>query len=412
MIKVSNHRNYVRTSAMLLAATSCILPQAARAQAARPQVTVDVSVGAEYDSNPFLIPNGDSAGAATVTVTPKISWEDESSTAVIDSTFRLSEYSNGYGSDEAARIGAQASERVSERTTVFARAGFRTSRSSIRDSFFLDPTDPSGPGFVPEVPLTDVTIVGRRVRVNTLDASLGVDHVISPADSISVSASTSYTKFGNGAGSDYRSGFGTIQYRRRLSERTSVSVSANAGVADYINQAAGDATIISPQLGIEHQLDEKTSLAASAGVSFAAIDQGVGPRRNNTYAAGSFSVCNQETRSSLCATASRSAQPTAVGGISAVTSLNVNYDLRLSRKDRVALSSRYGRADRNSDPAFAAVRGRSEVYGVRAVYTRYINDRVYLNIIPSAVRFHEPLRRSDSNYSILATISVRLGKIA
>ncbi|MEH6757975.1 MAG: hypothetical protein V7676_10715 [Parasphingorhabdus sp.] len=405
------HKVRVRRSALLLAASCSIFPHAAWAQANQPRATVDISVGGVFDSNPFLLTNGDSAAAVTIKIEPKVVWEDESSSALIDSSFRLSQYTNQYGSDEAARIGAQASKQLDERTSISARAGFQTSRSSLQDSFFSNSADPFDPGFIPDIPLTDVTVAGRRVRVNTFDASTGIDYALSPADSISFSATTSYSKFSNNAGSDYRTGFGNLQYSRRLSERTSIFASVNAGVADYIGRNVGDATIISPQFGAQYSLSERISLNASAGVSYAAIDDGIGARNNNTYISGRLSLCDRDVRSSFCGSVSRSAEPTALGGISAVTSLAVNYDLKLSLKDRVSVSGRYGRTDRSSDPIFAAVRGKSEVYGIQAVYSRYFSDRVSFDVIPSFTKIYEPSVKRDANYSVMASVRVRLGKL-
>lgn len=411
MMYKSSNRMRIKHSALLLAAYWSILPHAARAQAEQPRINVDISVGGVADSNPFLLTNGDSAASVTVKIEPKVIWEDENSSAIIDSSFRLSQYTNELGSDEAARIGAQAQKQLDERTSISVRAGFQSSRSTLQDSFFLDPGDPFGPGFVPEIPLTDVTIAGRRARVNTYDASAGIDHILGPADSISFSVATSYSKFGNNVGSDFRSGFGNLQYSRRLSERTVVNASVNAGVVDYLGGDTGDATIISPQFGIQHSLSERLSLNASAGVSYTEIDQGVGTRRNDAYISGQISLCDRGVSSSFCASASRSAQPTALGGISAVTNLAINYDLKVSLKDRVSISGRYSRTDRSSNITFASGRGKSQVYGVQAVYSRYINDRLSFDIMPSFTKIYEPLIERDPNFSIIASVRLRLGKL-
>lgn len=401
----------VELSVLLVAATACLFPAIARAQATDPRVTIDVSLGGVVDSNPFLLTSAESAASATVKIEPKVVWENESSSAIIDSSFRLSQYTNKYGRDEAARIGAQARTQLDERTSISSRVGFQSSRSTLQDSFFLNASDPFDPGFIPEVPLTDVTVAGRRTRVNTFDASAGIDHVLSPSDSISFSAVTSYSKFSDGVGSDYRTGFGNLQYSRRLSERTSVSASVNAGVADYIGRNAGDATIVSPQFGAQHQLSERVSLNASAGVSYASIDDGVGTRNGRTYISGGFSLCDRGVRSSLCGSMSRSAEPTALGGISAVTSVAIKYDLKLSLKDRFSVSGRYGRTDRSSDPLFSTVRGKSEIYGAQVVYTRYLSDRVSFDIMPSFTKIYEPAVNRDPNYSIVASLRISFGKL-
>ena len=80
-------------SVLLVAAAACSFPATVRAQANEPRLTIDLSFGGVADSNPFLLTNGDSSAAATVKIEPKVIWENESSSAIIDSSFRLSQYS-------------------------------------------------------------------------------------------------------------------------------------------------------------------------------------------------------------------------------------------------------------------------------------------------------------------------------
>ncbi|MGB5076789.1 MAG: hypothetical protein WBO17_04855, partial [Sphingorhabdus sp.] len=283
------------------------------------RATVDVSVSGIGDSNPFLEQNGDSTASGNIKIDPAVYWEDESSTVIVDGSLRLAQYTNRYGTDLGGRVGVQGNQKLDERTSMFARAGYQSTRSSIRDSFFQNTSAPLDPESFPQVALTDVTIAGSRVRVKTLDASAGVDYALSPVDQIGFSADTSYSKFGGASGTDYRTGLGRLQYGRRLSERTVFTASVEAGVADYIGQAIGDAKIISPTIGIESKLSERLRWTASVGISYASIDADNNITRNNVYLAGEFSICDAGLQSTFCGSLSRSAQPTALGGISAVT---------------------------------------------------------------------------------------------
>ncbi len=200
-----------------------------------------------------------------------------------------------------------------------------------------------------------------RIRVKTLDASVGIEHALSASDAIGITAATSYSKFGGTVGRDYRTGSVGLKYGRRLSERTVITAAVETSVADYIGLNNGDAIIISPQLGIENQLTERLRWTASLGISYASVDDQLNVKRNKVYFAGQLSLCDSGVNTSFCGSVSRSAAPTALGGISSVTNVAFNYDQKLTLKDSFSLSGRYGRTDQSSDPAFAAIRRESQI---------------------------------------------------
>lgn len=410
MIDRITRRKNIQRSALVLAATCSLFPHMAHAQSS-PRGTVDISMGGEGSTNPFSQVNGEGAFAFVVSVDPRLVWQDERSTVSIDSNFRYSQYLDTYGSDEAGRVAGAANQQLSERTSVFARAGFQTSRSSVRDSFFRSTGDPFDPDFVPEIPLSDVSVLGRRTRVNTLDASGGIAHVLGPSDSIAFSISGSRSTFSDITRSDYRTGSANMQYSRRLSERTSIIGSLGFTLSDYLSQRDGDAKIVSPQIGVEHQLNERVSINASAGVSYAIIDQGVGSSNKSTYFSGSFSICDRGVRSTLCASASRGAGPTALGGVSSSTIASIKYDLAVTPKDRVSVSARYGRTNRSSDPIFGLQQGSRDIIGVQGTYSREINERLSLDVTPSYSKIYEPGLQRDSNFSAIISLRLRLGKL-
>ncbi len=410
MSKKNSQCRQLSKAALLLVPTFSVMPQAGYAQS-EPRSVIDVSVGGAGDSNPFLETNGKAAGSVTLKVDPKVYWEDESSKVTLDGGLRLSQYTNRYGSDVGLRLGAQGSKKIDERTSLTVGAGFQSSRSSLQDTFFGNVDSPLDPGAFPEVPLTDVTIAGQRIRVKTLDASVGIEHALSAADAVGITAATSYSKFGGTFGRDYRSGIVGLQYGRRISERTLVTGAVEVGVADYIGSRNGDATIISPQVGIENSVSERLRWTASIGVSYASVDDQFRVSRNKVYLAGDISLCHTAVRSSFCGSVSRSAAPTALGGISAVTNVAFNYDQKLSLKDSFSLSGRYGRTDQSSDPALAAIRRDTQIVGVSATYLRAVNERLSFYATPSATRIFDKQLRREANYSINVGVKMRFGKL-
>ncbi|MFN3620501.1 hypothetical protein, partial [Sphingorhabdus sp.] len=352
-----------------------LLPTVAIAQT-EPRVTVDVSVNGAADSNPFFEPGGDPALSATLQVDPKVYWEDETTSVVIDASLRMTQYLQNYGNDIGGRVGVLARKQMSTRTSLNASAGFQSSRSRVQDYFFGSISAPLDPVDFPDVTFNDVTTAGRRNRVQTLDASLGLDHIISEADTVSVFGSTTYSRFSAPDQRDYRTGSVGTRYRRQLSERTTVNAGVTGTIVDYIGTRNGDARIISPVVGIENRVDERISWTASVGVSLASVDDAFGEADTKAYLTGGFSICDKGIQSALCGSVSRSAEPTALGGIRAVTNVAVVYDKQLSQKERVILSARYGQTSQGSTPLALPGEQNSRIFGVSGTYSKDLNDRL------------------------------------
>jgi hypothetical protein len=376
-----------------------------------PRVIIDVSANGAADSNPFFEPDGDPAFSATLQVDPKVYWEDETTSVVLDASLRMTQYLQNYGNDIGGRVGVLARKQLNTRTSLNASAGFQSSRSRVQD-FFLGSIDaPLDPVEFPDVTFTDVTTAGRRNRVQTLDASVGIDHILSEEDTVSFVGMTSYSRFSAPDQRDFRTASLGTRYRRQLSERTSVNAALTGTIADYLGTNNGDARIISPLVGIENKVDERISWTASVGVSLASVDDAFGEASNNTYLTGAFSICDKGIQSALCGSVSRSAEPTALGGIRAVTNVAVVYDKQLSQKERVILSGRYGQTSQGSTPLLLPGEQNSKIYGVAGTYSKEINDRLSFVAAPSVTKYIQNGVRDETNYAITIGIRLRLGKL-
>ena len=387
-----------------------LLPTAAAAQT-KPRVTVDVSVNGTADSNPFLEPGGASTLSGTLQVDPKVYWEDETTSVVVDASLRMTQYLQRYGNDISGRVGVLAKRQLSTRTSLSATAGFQTSRSTLKDFFLGSLGAPLDPVQFPDVTFSDVTITGRRTRVQTLDASLGLDHVISEDSGVNVFAATTYSQFSGSDQFDFRTGSVGANYRWQLSERTNITAGVTGTIADYIGTKDGDARIISPQVGINNQINERVSWTANLGVSLASIDNALGASRTKTYITGAFSICDKGVESALCGSISRSAEPTALGGVRAVTNLAVIYDKQLSRNERLILSARYGQTSQASAPLSVNGVRNSQIYGVSGTYSKDISERLAFVVTPSFTKVVERRFRDEANYAITVGIRLRLGKL-
>ncbi len=370
----------------------------------------DVSVGASYSSNPFL--RGDEDGGAAsvyVQVDPELVREDETGWVRLDGTLRYNYYPDRYGSDETARIGLAAQRRFSERFQMQASGSVQTSRSAAQDTLFEAPSVLPPDGTFPEFPIIDVTVAGLRTRTTGLAAGVTGQYALSPVESISAGLNSRLRYYDGPVGFDYGSTFVDVQYNRRLSELMSLVVGVDAGVANYFDRQIGDAVLVTPTVGLNWTLSETAQLQTMIGVSHARIDLGPAGNQSDTYLAGSVSYCDRQLGGSLCLSASRSARPTGISGVSAVTSFNLGYSRRLSEFDSISASIRYGRTDQNSNTGFGVSGWDSELIGGSATYRRQLTDRLSAFVTPTVSKVSSDTVQREANFGVMAGLTMRFG---
>ena len=395
-------------SSLAVTVMAC-LPQMAFAQS-DPQVSVDVSVGGGVATNPFLYSDGDTAASATVSLSPSVFVEDELGQTRIGGDLRLTQYFSDYGSDVSGRLEASTTRRLDERTDVRVDAYARTVRSAARDSllFVSGSAEPSGPLLPPGPPIIDTTIAGTRARVTSIGTSFGLSYLLDEVSSLNTGITLNGTYIGNDIGFDYRSATAHLGYQRKLSPRTTVTLDTQLTAVDYLGRRTGDSLIMSPRAGLRQQLSDRLSLVVDAGISYVRTKLGNGSRSDLVSFAGSIGLCDRSPNRSLCVSAGRSAQPTALGGVSTVTTASVNYDARLSRVDRISLAGRYGRT--NEDGVGLPSERLTDFLGASATYSRDINDRVAFTVTPGYSKIFDDVQPRSANYSLMVGLTIRFGK--
>src|SRR3546814_766867 len=168
---------------------------------------------------------------------------------------------------------------------------------------------------------------------------------------------------------------------------------------DYLGRRTGDSVILSPRAGIRQQLSDRLSLVADAGISYVRTKLGNGSHSTLVSFAGSVGLCDRLPNRSLCVSAGRSAQPTALGGVSTVTTASVNYDARLSRVDRVSLAGRYGRT--NEDGVGLPGVRITDFLGASATYSRDLNDRIAFTVTPGYSKIFDDVQPPSANSSLM-----------
>lgn len=391
------------------AAAACLLPPTATAQS---RAGVSVSTGATAASNPYLLdaPDTDAIGA-NITIDPFVFFEEEDATVTLNGSFTLEKFSENYGTDESASLGASGVYRLDERTTFKTSAGFRTSESAARRYFRGLDLENIEPGEFPDGSLVDPTLGNVMGRTTRLDVDATIERLVGPSSVLTASTGLGLTRVESGSGVDYKNASFVVSYSRQMTERTSLRTSVDAGYVDYLGRRSGDGVFATALVGADHQLSQSTNLSAQVGASVADTTSLVGGRRTTLSWAGEFDLCNTHPRGTLCATASRSAQPTSLGGLTNVTAVGVSYSHSLGTRATASAHAQYARTSRGGEPGFALPNGKSELASVSATYRHRLGERLSAFVTPSFTSIDDDLSDRRSNYQVMLGVSYRFGRL-
>ena len=397
-----------KLASSLVAVILACQAQVALAQS-EPEASLEVSIGGGLATNPYLYADAETAGSVTLSVSPSIIYEDELGYTRLGGNLRVSQYTNRYGSDIAARVEASTQRMLDELTSVSISSSVQTARSAVQDGLIFDTSASPGSGPIepPELPVIDTTIAGTRARITNVSTSLGLSRVLDEVSSANASITLGGTYIGGGVGFDYRNASAQLGYERKLSERTSLTLGSQFGVVDYLGRRTGDSFIVSPRVGVSQKLSDRLSVVADAGISYVDTDIGAGFRSKTISFAGSVGICDRGPNQNLCFSAGRSAQPTALGGVSTVTTASLSYDTQLSAVDRVSLTARYGRT--NQDGRGLPLSRITELVGALATYTRRLSERVALTVTPSYSKIYDDREKRDANFALMVGLTVIFG---
>jgi hypothetical protein len=371
---------------------------------------VDVSLGSRLTTDPYLEPGDEAATvAASLSVAPVVVMQGEVSTVVLNGQFRVDQYTERHGTDYAGSVGVAARTRVNERTTFSGGANLRTSRSSAQD--FLEASAPDVPGpaepISPEIPPPDVSGVGAGIRSTSYGARGSFDYVLSPTQTLGLGVSVSRTDVAARTVGDSAQYGVQANYGQQLNEQTSLQASLQAGAADYADESRTDATFITPLIGVRHLFSQTTNLTAQVGATLTRLEGG----QEHIDLALNANLCRRQDLSSLCATASRSSQATALAGVRTVSALGLAYSLQLGRLDRLSLNARYARTDQIAEGLTADGRDR-EIFALAGNYSRNIGQRLFAYVSPGfAYHNSSSNSRSATNLQIEIGIRYRFGDI-
>ena len=372
------HLCTTRTGAGTLTIVLAALGSTNAAADTRAQVRVSADGG--YETNAFLL-DEDQSGAfsASIEVEPTVFFEDERSSFRIDGSVRLTQYTEGLGTEDSYRLSAGGQTRLDERTTLNASARFQSSRTLSQYNLNNLLGDPLllEPGEFPDVEFIDPTLAGVRGRNNSLSFDASVSRVLSPRDSLSIGVNARHRSTERFNGRDFREAGLNLGWGHQLTPRASLQTSILASKADYLNQTIGDGKFVTPLIGVQYQLSPTLDVTGQVGVSLTSIEGPEDRTINDVSFAANGSLCKRGLQSSLCINGARQASPTTYAGIRTTTTVAGSYSRALSEFDRLSVSASYARADQiDQDWLGFETDGSEEIYGASAQWRRFFSDRL------------------------------------
>ncbi|MEO6718406.1 MAG: hypothetical protein ABIM50_14315 [Novosphingobium sp.] len=369
---------------------------------------LDVSGGGSYERNPFLLPGDDTdSGAAYIQVDPTYRLTSKVSTVSIGGTLRAEKYFRRYDENLSARLGIDASRRVSSSTTLRGRFAARTSRTTALD-FFSAP-GALGPGSVPPVLLPDVTVAGNSTRTTELQAGMGFDLDLSQRDQLSADLAASITYFSGPSMSDFRYGSATVNYSRKLSERSSLSFSVRVGVFDYLDRTADDGVTYTPTVGLTTTLGPRVTLFVSGGASVSRVKRIDGSNFSTVAPSLQGKVCYRSENGSTCANAAHDSQPTGLSGLSTVSNFGVSVIRRLNAKDEFSAYASYTLTTRR--PEALTTTPAADLLTITGTYSHDLSKKIAAFASPSYTYLTGTGTPRHSNPGMRIGLRVRFGGI-
>jgi hypothetical protein len=375
----------------------------------------DASVRTQYSNNPYLLTGADTdAGSVTVALAPSISTSDGTNRFKLSGRVQHTEFTRRYKATDGYSVTSNLVRPLSARLSFGANIGFDSSVVGANELLtFVDNGTGSGGiggggvggGIITPLP-DDITLNGLRQRRQTLNGDIGFDYKASARDQWQFGSAFAMTRYPSGStAQEYDYASAKIAYARKLNTNTSVGLTTSIGKSDYRRTIIGDATTISPQLTLTTKLGARWSLTASAGASFTSTKDAIG-KSSQTGLSGAVNICNITDRNRFCAFATRSVQPTSLGGVRPQTSAGISYNVRLTTRSDISANASYSRSGNAIGGTAQSVDyGRSNI-----TYSNRLSQKIKGFVsVGYADSFRDTVSRSN-NAEISFGVSYALGK--
>jgi hypothetical protein len=358
----------------LLAASALAAPSDLSAKS---QTYVDVTAGLGYSTNPLLAADGDTGSAfGRFSLYGYHGWTTERSATSVSGFVENSSYFNRYGNQQVFSLSANTRYSANEKLTLFGNVGLSGDiGGQLGSRFYGVPTGSvtPDPAIPPTVVVIDPNLYGLNQRQYTLSGSAGANIVMSPKDSLTITAGAQRLFVDGSNTLDYTSYNTTVGYNRQINERLTVGGRLLVQYADYM--WGRSIFEIGPQATVNARLSEQWDLSAAVGLVRTTQDFGMlGIDNSSTLnLALDGSLCRQLEYERICAKVARRTQSSVIGSAPISTTASLDYYRKLGAKDSIQGTASVARTG-----AYRLVNqtAGSTFYTLSAAYDRLINDRI------------------------------------
>lgn len=385
------------------------------------QTSAFASIGGSAETNPYNDANpGGAAVAATAEIRPSVRVRDELTTIEINAMAQFRQFLRRYGLEDNYSISAAIVRRQTDQLTLRANSffsynqggfnGFGRPSLTTPDPIVVTP-DPAVPGPVidPLIALSDVNILGVRTRTTSYGAGLGGDVTMGPYSSLSIDLDTRAMRFSTNGLDDYNSLHGEARWTYQVAEGVSAGLIGGYGKTNYLELAQGDAGTADILASLDAKLGARWTASVSVGGSFTTID-GRGGRPDVHYSSISTRArfCWQGEFSQFCLGGQRSPQPTANGNVRVSTTINGDYSIRVSERERISLSGSYAKTGRSRDLTIGA-QPAIDFVAASARYDNQINNKLSAFVNANLSKTYSSLLRRKANVGIAIGLQYSFG---
>lgn len=387
----------------------------AHAQEARTSMIASTGFSVETNPNNANASKGTQI-AATAELRPTISVTDETTTIDLSGLAQFRQFFGGYGLEDNYGFNAQIVSRRSANLTLRGTSVFSYNQGGFNGYGRPGLSSPAVTGITPDVTalppptsLIDVNILGQRTRVTSIDTVIGADAKLSPFSSLSADFSARALRFKSTRFNNYNVLGTELRYDRTLDELLSVGVIGSYSKTNYLDVGQSDASSYSILGSLDRRLGARWSLSLSLGASFTNIAARASqPAVNFTALSGRLRFCWRGEYSQLCLGGQRSPQPAASGSVRVSDSIDADYSLQLSQRQRFSLTGSYARTGRGRDLVSAPG---SAFASASARYDNDFDKRLTAFASASIAKVYGALSSRRTNFGAAIGLQIRIGAL-
>ncbi len=400
------------------AAIAAFLPAAEGRAATSERISVAVTGGAGFSTNPFLQEDSTASGFVNLGITPSISIEEERGQAVLEASARTTQYITRY--DASYEFGARVSAQSQLSETITIRGNAEAQSSIVGESGAFAGTDPlpvpgvagpADPNIIAD-PVDelvdpfdpDLGLVGEQRRRNNYSAQVGLNARLNAEDSFDFSAQASQADFPSDEIPSYSNLGAAVSFNRKLSEISSAGISAS--IQHSRSGFGRRTTSFQPQILYSGRVYPAWSFNLALGGFFLRSESPGEDDIQSTGFSGSVGACRSAVRTNFCFGASQGTDDNGSAGVGKRTSFFTRLVYRLSEVEDLGIGGSLAKVKQSTEE----FGGSTRQLNLDANYSRLLGERWQIGVTAGYRDLYGGGRSVAGDLSARVNLSLRWGR--